>query len=156
MWILDLSILLSICPAYIHVRLDMPSYLWFCCIYSNSWRITWCPKREETLEVYTTGAIGEVLVLGLLVVCKIPYSSCMFSLIQQLYWSQARCNWCVPIILLSIRYNVCAYHIPIYCCLSGTTCVPVILQYITTSLLLTVVVYLVQRIIAACVVVMWS
>ena len=138
MWILDLSILLSICPAYIHVRLDMPSYLWFCCIYSNSWRITWCPKREETLEVYTTGAIGEVLVLGLLVVCKIPYSSCMFSLIQQLYWSQARCNWCVPIILLSIRYNVCACHSPVY-------------HYITAT-----AVYLIQRIIAACVVVMWS
>ena len=32
----------------------------------------------------------------------------------------ARCNWCVPIILLSIRYNV----------------IPVIVQYITTSLLL--------------------
>ena len=48
----------------------------------------------------------------------------------------ARCNWCVPIILLSIRYNVCACHIPIYRCI------------------IAIVVYLVQRIIAACVVVM--
>ena len=47
----------------------------------------------------------------------------------------ARCNWCVPIILLSIRYNVCTCRSPIYCCLSGTTCIPVIVQYITTSLL---------------------
>ena len=46
----------------------------------------------------------------------------------------ARCNWCVPIILLSIRYNVCTCS-PIYCCLSGT-CIPVIVQYLTTSLLL--------------------
>ena len=34
-WILDLSILLSLCRAYIYVRLVMPSYLLFCCIYSN-------------------------------------------------------------------------------------------------------------------------
>ena len=37
---------------------------------------------------------------------------------------------------------------PSYCCLSGTTCVPIIVQYITTSLLLTVV-HLIQRTIAA-------
>ena len=48
----------------------------------------------------------------------------------------ARCNWCVPLILLSIRHNVCACRSPILCCLSGTTCVPAIVQYITTSLLL--------------------
>ena len=49
----------------------------------------------------------------------------------------------VPIILLSIRYNVCTCRSPIYCCLSGTTCTPLIVQYITTSLLLlsTTVVY---------------
>ena len=29
-WILDLSILLSICRAYIYARLVMPSYLFFC------------------------------------------------------------------------------------------------------------------------------
>ena len=33
-WILDLSILLSICCAYIYVWLGMPSYLLFCCIYA--------------------------------------------------------------------------------------------------------------------------
>ena len=51
--------------------------------------------------------------------------------------NQARCNWCVPIVLLSIWCNVCACHgavyhyiaatvvylvpriIPMYCCLSG-------------------------------------
>ena len=48
----------------------------------------------------------------------------------------ARCNWCVPIILLSIRYNVCTCRSPIYCCLSCTTCIPVIIQYITAALLL--------------------
>ena len=48
----------------------------------------------------------------------------------------ARCNWCVPIILLSIWYNVCACHSPVY-------------PYITAT-----AVYLIQRIIAACVVVM--
>ena len=74
--ILYLRILLSICRAYIYVGLVMASYLLFCCIYFNARCITCCPKREEVLEVYTV--IGEVLVLGLLVVVyKIPYSSCM-------------------------------------------------------------------------------
>ena len=51
----------------------------------------------------------------------------------------ARCIWCVPIILLSIWYNT-RYHICVclqdvigvclsYCCLSGTTCVLVVVQY---------------------------
>ena len=35
--------------------------------------------------------------------------------------SQARCSRCVPITLLSIRYNVCTCS-SMYCCLSGTTC----------------------------------
>ena len=47
----------------------------------------------------------------------------------------ARCNWCVPI-MLSIRYSVCADHSPVY-------------HYIIAT-----VVYLIQRIIDACVVVM--
>ena len=48
----------------------------------------------------------------------------------------ARCNWCVPIVLLSIWYNnVCACHSPVC-------------HYIAAT-----VVYLVQCIIAACVVV---
>ena len=58
--------------AYMYVRLVMPSYLSFCCIYFDAWCITCCSKREETLEVYTV--IGEVLVLGVLVVYKIPNS----------------------------------------------------------------------------------
>ena len=53
--------------------------------------------------------------------------------------SEAKCIWCVPIILLSISYSVCAWHRPLY-------------HYITA----TAVVYLVQRIMAACVVVIWS
>ena len=31
----------------------MSSYPLFCCIYFDAWCITCCPKREETLEVYT-------------------------------------------------------------------------------------------------------
>ena len=46
----------------VYVWLVMPSYILFCCIYFDAWCITCCPKREETLEVYTR-VIGEVLVL---------------------------------------------------------------------------------------------
>ena len=61
---------------YIYVRLIMSGYLFFC-IYFNVWYITCYPKWEEALE-FTYKVIGEVLVLGLLVVVyKIPYSSCM-------------------------------------------------------------------------------
>ena len=35
----------------------------------------------------------------------------------------ARWTWCMPIILLSIRYNMCACRSPIHCCPSGTTCI---------------------------------
>ena len=61
---------------YMCVRVIMPSYLIFC-IYFNAWYyIACCPQREEALEIYRV--IGEVLVLGLLVVVyKIPYSSCI-------------------------------------------------------------------------------
>ena len=64
------------------------------------------------------------------------------------------------------RYHIClidAYGVGVlqdvvgvwssYCCLSGTTCVPVIVQCITTSLLLLSTSYFVQRFITACVVV---
>ena len=51
MWTLDLSILLSICRAYIYillyVRLVMPSYLLFCCIYFNAGCITCCPNEKK-------------------------------------------------------------------------------------------------------------
>ena len=126
-WILDLSILLSTC-VYVYVRLIMPSYLFFC-IYFNAWYITCCPKWEA-LE-FTYRVIGEVLVLGLLVVVyKIPYSSCM--------WTRQDVIGVLPSYeLLSIWYNVCACHSPVYHCITAT------------------VVYLVQRIISACVVVIW-
>ena len=38
---------------YVYVRLVMPSCLLLCCIYFHAWCIACCPKREETLEVYT-------------------------------------------------------------------------------------------------------
>ena len=61
---------------YIYVRLIMSGYLFFC-IYFNVWYITCYPKWEEALEL-TQKVIGEVLVLGLLVVVyKVPHSSCM-------------------------------------------------------------------------------
>ena len=66
----------------LHVILGMHMFGWLCratcsSIVStsfNAWCITCCSKREETLEV--NRVIGEVLlVLGLLVVYKFPYSS---------------------------------------------------------------------------------
>ena len=86
-WILNLRILLSIGRAfiyiyilqYIYVRLVMPTYL-FVCIYFNAWyqvhhmlsKMRWSSRNLHMV-------IGEVLVLGLLVVvCKLPHSSCMW------------------------------------------------------------------------------
>ena len=67
---------------------------------------------------------NEVLVLGLLVVvCKIPYSSCM--------WTRQD----VIGVFQSHYYNVCACYSPVY-------------HYIAAT-----VVYLVQRIVVACAVV---
>ena len=95
----------------IYVRLIMSGHLLFR-IYFNVWYITCCPKWEEALE-FTYKVIGGVLVLGLLVVVyKIPYCSCMWT-----------------------RQDVIGVF-PSYYCLSGITCVPVIVQYISTSLLL--------------------
>ena len=54
-----------------------------------------------------------------------------------LCWCFAQCSWCVLMILLSIWYNVCACHSPVY-------------HYIPAT-----AVYLIQRLITACVVVMW-
>ena len=72
-------------------------------------------KWKEALE-FTYRVIVEVLVLGLLVVVyEIPYSSCMWT-----------------------RYDVISVF-PSYYCLSGTTCVRVIVQYVTTSLLLCII-----------------
>ena len=114
---------------YIYVRLTMSGHLFFCIYFFNVWYITCYPKWEALEFAYKV--IGEALVLGLLVVVyKIPYSSCMWT-----------------------RQDVIGVF-PSYYCLSGATCVPVIVQYITTSLLQSVV-YLVQRAIAPCVVVTW-
>ena len=90
--------------------------------------ITCYPKWEEALEFtyHIPGykVVGEVLVLGLLVVVyKIPYnSSCM--------WTRQDVIGVFPSLLLSIWCNVCTCHSPVY-------------HYIAAS-----VVYLVQRIIA--------
>ena len=85
--------------AYIYVRLIMSGHLFFC-IYFNVRYITCYPKWEEALD-FTYKVIGEVLVLGLLVVVyKIPYSSCMWT-----------------------RQDVIGVF-PSYYCLSGATCVP--------------------------------
>ena len=77
-WILDLSILFSTCRAHIYM------FGWLC-------RATCCSVVSTSMVYHmlsktrrSSGSlhrvIGEVLVLGLLeVVCKIPYSSCMFS-----------------------------------------------------------------------------
>ena len=64
--------------------------------------------------------MGEVLVLGLpVVVYKIPYRSFMSNTAGVLEPGES---------VIGVR--------PSYYCLSGTTCAPVIAQYITTSLLL--------------------
>ena len=42
---------MSVCRAYVHARLVMPGYLLFCCIYTDAWCVTCCPRREGILEV---------------------------------------------------------------------------------------------------------
>ena len=72
-WVLSLSILLSICRVYIYVRLIMSSYLLFC----NSFAMFGISHAVQ-MKSSACKVIVEVLVLGLLVVMyKIPYSSCM-------------------------------------------------------------------------------
>ena len=110
-WVLDLSICCLLVFSYVYMFgwLYRATCSFVPDIYFNVWYITCYPKWEEALE-FTYKVIGEVLVLGLLVVVyKIPYSSCMWT-----------------------RQSV----FPSYYCLSGTMCVPVIVQYITKSLLL--------------------
>ena len=76
-WILDLSILLSICRVCIYVfgRLCRAT----CSFVSTSMLgISHAVQKWEEALDFTYRLIGEVLVLGLLVVAdKIPYSSCM-------------------------------------------------------------------------------
>ena len=75
-WVLDLSILLSICRAYIcsadYVELPVLLCLLLCLVYHMLSKI-----RSSGIR-FTYRVIGEVLVLGLLVVVyKTPYNSCM-------------------------------------------------------------------------------
>ena len=71
-------------------------------------------------------------------VCWKSKKTCFLEsgLMRNIYTRYHICLMRVFIILLSIRYNMCACRSPIYCCLSGTTCIFVIVQYITTLLLL--------------------
>ena len=78
-WILDQSVLLSICRAYTYIyicsagyaELPVLLYLLQCLVYHM---LSKTGRSSGNLH----RVIGEVLVLGLLVVAyKIPYSSCM-------------------------------------------------------------------------------
>ena len=87
---------------------EVPVVLWYllqCLVYHMLSK-----TRRSSGSIHRV--IGEVLVLGLPVVVR--FHTAVVCLIQQLCQSQARCNWCVPIILLSIWYNVCACHSPVY------------------------------------------
>ena len=124
-WILDLSILLSICRAYIYM---LYMFGWLCratcCSVVSTSMVYHMLSKTRRSSGSLNRVIGKVLVLGLLVVVyKIPYSSCMFNTAFVLVRQG------VPIILLSIWYNVYACHSQVpgislhhcYCCLPGTT-----------------------------------
>ena len=99
--------LLSICRAYKYIYIYSAGYaeLPVALLYILQCLVYHMLSKTRRSSGSLHRVIGEVLVLGLLVVVyKIPYSSCMFN---------------TAVVLLS-----------------GTTCVPVIVQYITTSLLL--------------------
>ena len=57
----------------------MPSYLLFCCINFIQCLVYHMLSKTRRNSGSLHRVIGEVLVLGLLVVYKIPYSSCMFN-----------------------------------------------------------------------------
>ena len=79
-WIMDLSILLSICRAYIYLYICSAGYaskpvllyLLQCLVYHMLSK-----TRRSSGSLHRV--IGDVLVLVLLVVYKIPFSSCMFD-----------------------------------------------------------------------------
>ena len=98
---------INICSAD-YVKLPVLLYLPQCLVYHM------LSKMRRSSGIYILyRVIGDVLVWSLLVVVyKIPYSSCMWT-----------------------RQDVIGVF-PSYYCLSGTTCVPAIVQHITTSLLL--------------------
>ena len=133
----------------------MSSYLLLCCIYFDAWCITCCPKREETLGVYTVivyllyllrclvyhmlfktrrnsgslhRVIGEVLVLGLLVVVhKIPYSSCIFNTAVVVLEPTMVCAYHTAVYLV---HRSCLCHtpeyLPWYICSTGYAELPVV------------------------------
>ena len=111
----------------------MPRYLVFCIYFDASysgvpgtWYIICCPKWEEALE-FTYRVLGEVLVLyGLLVV---RFRTAVVCEPDKMYLVCSHHT--------TVGYNVCACHSPIY-------------HYTTAT-----AVYLVQRVITACVVVTW-
>ena len=132
-WILNLSIFLSNCRAYIYSvgYAEPPVLLYLLQCYRM-------PSKTRRNSGNLHRVIGEVLVLGVLVVVfKIPYSSCMWVRQDMIGVFTPCCcvsgTTCVPVIYPVQRVCACS---PICCCLSGTTCAPVIVQYITTSLLL--------------------
>ena len=120
-WVLDLSMLSIFVCIYM--------FGWFCratCSFvsTSMFGISHAIQNEKKLwNLHIPGkVIGEILVLGLLVVVyKISYSSCM--------WTRQDVIGVLAIVLLSIWCNVCACHSPVY-------------HYIAAT-----VVYLVQRII---------
>ena len=84
-------------------------------IYFYVWYTTCCPKWEEALE-FTYMVIGEVLVLGLLVVVyKIPYNSCMWT--RQDVIGVFQSYYCLS---GTSKYNVCARHSPVYHYIAST------------------------------------
>ena len=128
-WILDLSILF-ICRAhiyiiYIYVRLVLPSYLFFYIYFIASY-ITCCPKREEALEIYNV--ISEVLVLDLLVVYKIQYSSWMYLYIPAMYFCccSVLCSYTTAVAAaVAVRHRVPDGKI---CCCGSLHLIPVVLS----------------------------
>ena len=118
-WVLGLSILLSICRVYIYVYM----FGWLCratCSFvssSSMLGISYAVQNEKDLWNLHR-VIGKVLVLDLLVVYKIPCSSCMWT--RQDVIGVFPSYYC-----LSGTNNLCAYHSPV----PGT-------WYVTTSLLL--------------------
>ena len=127
-WVLDLNTVFC-CLFVVCVYM----FVWLCratcsCvpgIYFNVWHITCYPKWEEALE-FTCKVIGEVLVLGLLVVvCKIPYSSCIVNTGSSCSWFCHTYSWFLPrswILDLSILLSICRVYKYMFGWLCQATC----------------------------------
>ena len=127
--ILGLSILLSICRVYIYVYM----FGWLCratCSFvssSSMLGISYAVQNEKDLWNLHR-VIGKVLVLDLLVVYKIPCSSCMWTRqdvigVIPVYLVQRVCLWCTTAYLVQrvclSQSSVSLHHC--YCCLPSTT-----------------------------------